>query len=26
VKGKFISEDNGTTWEFQKEVDPDEAK
>lgn len=24
VKGKFISEDNGLTWEFSKEVDPNE--
>ncbi|WP_026908122.1 WD40/YVTN/BNR-like repeat-containing protein [Paucisalibacillus globulus] len=23
VKGKFISTDNGLTWEFQEEVDPD---
>jgi len=25
VKGKFISEDKGKTWEFLKEVQPDEA-
>ncbi|MFS0865504.1 WD40/YVTN/BNR-like repeat-containing protein [Fredinandcohnia sp. 179-A 10B2 NHS] len=24
VKGKFISQDNGLTWEFSEEVDPDE--
>lgn len=25
VKGKFISEDNGSTWDFSEEVDPDET-
>ncbi|ASK64086.1 oxidoreductase [Virgibacillus phasianinus] len=25
VKGKFISEDNGKTWEFSKEVQPNET-
>jgi len=24
VKGKFISVDNGKTWEFQQEVEPNE--
>jgi hypothetical protein len=26
VKGKFISEDNGLTWKFHMEVEPDEAE
>lgn len=26
IKGQFISEDNGKTWTFEKEVQPDEAK
>src|SRR5699024_113044 len=26
VKGKFISEDNGLTWEFQMEMNPDETE
>jgi hypothetical protein len=26
VKGKFISEDNGLTWKFLMEVEPDEAE
>ncbi len=26
IKGKFISTDNGMTWEFEKEVDPDESE
>ncbi|MCM3109578.1 WD40/YVTN/BNR-like repeat-containing protein [Lederbergia lenta] len=26
VKGKFISKDNGTTWEFLKEVQPNETE
>lgn len=26
VKGKFISEDNGSTWQFQEEVIPDETE
>nr|WP_245251800.1 sialidase family protein [Virgibacillus litoralis] len=26
VKGRFISMDNGKTWEFQKEVQPNEAE
>lgn len=26
VKGKFISEDNGETWDFQEEVEPNEAE
>lgn len=26
VKGKFISEDNGLTWDFQREVKPDETE
>lgn len=25
IKGKFISEDKGSTWEFRKEVQPNEA-
>lgn len=25
VKGKFVSEDNGETWDFLEEVDPDET-
>ncbi|MEY8741007.1 oxidoreductase, partial [Bacillales bacterium AN1005] len=24
VKGKFLSDDNGKTWEFQQEVEPNE--
>lgn len=26
VKGKFTSDDNGKTWEFEREVEPDEAE
>lgn len=26
IKGEFISEDNGLTWEFSREVEPDETK
>lgn len=26
VKGKFVSNDNGHTWEFQEEVEPNETK
>lgn len=26
VKGKFISEDNGKTWELSEEVDPDDSE
>ncbi|WP_440895725.1 WD40/YVTN/BNR-like repeat-containing protein [Amphibacillus sp. Q70] len=25
IKGRFISNDNGKTWEFQEEVEPDES-
>src|SRR5699024_7437302 len=25
VKGKFISDDNGKTWQFSEEVNPDDA-